>query len=466
MKKIIIICLLFLSFGVKAQMTYFNYLDSTVVWNNYSSGFNGIGVDTYYSTVYFDGDTLLNNHYYYKQYTLTLDSSNSGFGVTVTTQLSGPVFIREDSSLKFWQYYNGADHLSIDWTVVTNLQVGDTFPVAGANCPVNIIDSLFLLGRYLKQYHSSLTFSPNSVLEGIGQIGPLCALGVEGNGFTACFKKQNSTLQFSAIDCNLFLAPQRQHSSTYITADFSNQTVCLGSPSCFTDLSTSNNSPVDYWAWLWGDGSTSCCTTPNPCHIYPIAGTYIVTLIVKNANGDIDTVSHPIIVNPLPVITCSASPDTISASSITVLNSSASGSNPPSYSYSWAPSYAISCTICQSAAANPTISTCYTVSVTDANGCTDTCQKCITVNNTTNISEDKNDKKSVIYPNPNKGNFIIETIGKQNIQIFDITGKMVLSQNLSGKTNIDASNLDNGVYLFAVINQQGLVKTGRFVIIK
>ena len=36
------------------------------------------------------------------------------------------------------------------------------------------------------------------------------------------------------------------------------------------------------------------------------------------------------------------------------------------------------------------------------------------------------------------------------LQVFDVTGKIVLSQNINGKTNIDASGLDNGMYFIQV----------------
>ena len=57
-----------------------------------------------------------------------------------------------------------------------------------------------------------------------------------------------------------------------------------------------------------------------------------------------------------------------------------------------------------------------------------------------------------IYPNPNNGTFTIETNTneKQIVQIFDITGKIVVSQNINGKTNFDASNFENGIYFIQV----------------
>ena len=48
----------------------------------------------------------------------------------------------------------------------------------------------------------------------------------------------------------------------------------------FTDTST--NSPT-LWSWSLGDGTTS--SEQNPTHIYPVAGSYSVTLIAANAAG-------------------------------------------------------------------------------------------------------------------------------------------------------------------------------------
>jgi len=53
-----------------------------------------------------------------------------------------------------------------------------------------------------------------------------------------------------------------------------------------------------------------------------------------------------------------------------------------------------------------------------------------------------------VYPNPTNGNFIIETNQneKQTIQVLDLNGRIVFSQNIKGTTNIDAGNLNEGIY--------------------
>jgi hypothetical protein len=72
-----------------------------------------------------------------------------------------------------------------------------------------------------------------------------------------------------------------------------------------------------------------------------------------------------------------------------------------------------------------------------------------------------------VYPNPGNGNFSIETNSNeiQNLQIFDINGKLVVSQRLQGKANIDASNLNDGVYNISISNKQGIANK-KLIIVK
>lgn len=64
-------------------------------------------------------------------------------------------------------------------------------------------------------------------------------------------------------------------------AAFTADTACVGGPTNFTDLSTGSPSQ---WTWNFGDGTTSN-VGPNVSHVYPAAGTYVVTLIVGDATG-------------------------------------------------------------------------------------------------------------------------------------------------------------------------------------
>ena len=72
-----------------------------------------------------------------------------------------------------------------------------------------------------------------------------------------------------------------------------------------------------------------------------------------------------------------------------------------------------------------------------------------------------------IYPNPNNGSFTIQpnSVTKQTMQVYDVNGKLVLSQTINGKTTIDASILNEGVYNISVISDEGVINK-RLVIVR
>jgi hypothetical protein len=72
-----------------------------------------------------------------------------------------------------------------------------------------------------------------------------------------------------------------------------------------------------------------------------------------------------------------------------------------------------------------------------------------------------------LYPNPTQNKFTVEvsTNQKQNITVYDVNGKQVLTQTINGTTTIDASNLAQGVYNISITNSQG-VTNKRLLIVK
>jgi hypothetical protein len=78
-----------------------------------------------------------------------------------------------------------------------------------------------------------------------------------------------------------------------------------------------------------------------------------------------------------------------------------------------------------------------------------------------------NNSSVAIYPNPNNGSFTIEpsSVTKQTMQVYDVNGKLVLSQAINGKTTIDASNLNEGVYNISLISNEGVINK-RLVIVR
>ncbi|WP_440132842.1 PKD domain-containing protein [Chitinophaga sancti] len=76
-------------------------------------------------------------------------------------------------------------------------------------------------------------------------------------------------------------------SAQSLTARYSvdSAVVCAGQQTIhFTDQSTGN---ITSWNWDFGDGTTS--TLQSPSHAYVSHGRYLVTLVVKDADGNVDT---------------------------------------------------------------------------------------------------------------------------------------------------------------------------------
>ncbi len=85
----------------------------------------------------------------------------------------------------------------------------------------------------------------------------------------------------------------------------------------------------------------------------------------------------------------------------------------------------------------------------------------------TSIAEEKESIVSV-YPNPTNGLFTIElnTKEKQNLQLFDMAGNIVLSQTIeNGKANIDANYLAAGIYNISIKGNTSVINQ-KLVIVK
>jgi len=78
---------------------------------------------------------------------------------------------------------------------------------------------------------------------------------------------------------------------------------------------------------------------------------------------------------------------------------------------------------------------------------------------TTSINQTSNGNGFNIYPNPNNGTFTIETnyATKQIMQIFDVNGRLVLTQTIIGKTIVNANDLINGVYNINILGSEDVV---------
>jgi PKD repeat protein len=142
----------------------------------------------------------------------------------------------------------------------------------------------------------------------------------------------------------------------------STQTVCVGSSASFTDQSLFT--PIS-WNWVLPGATPSVSTLQNPNVVYNTPGVYSVSLTVTNSFGsNTKVMTNYITVNSLPIADAGNN-TTVCSGNATVLN--ASGGT----SYSWTPSTGLSAINISNPVANPSITTIYTVNVSQ-NGCSKT----------------------------------------------------------------------------------------------
>jgi gliding motility-associated-like protein len=147
-------------------------------------------------------------------------------------------------------------------------------------------------------------------------------------------------------------------------------TICLTGCANLTSVGN-GGTPVYNYAWTLNG-------TPSPVHVCPTAST-TYTVICTDAHGCASTAPLTISVNPaLEVIASGAKK--ICPGSSTVLNAIGSGGNGGPYTYLWAPPTGLSSTTVANPTASPTVTTTYTVIVSDNCGTpTDSDQVTVTV---------------------------------------------------------------------------------------
>lgn len=88
----------------------------------------------------------------------------------------------------------------------------------------------------------------------------------------------------------------------------------------------------------------------------------------------------------------------------------------------------------------------------------------ITVNANVNIIEIMRDNSYIkIYPNPSLNSFFIDCVNSDEIKLYDISGKEVLSQNVNDKTEINIEHLPKGIYHVRVFSRSKIVGKSKFV---
>lgn len=135
------------------------------------------------------------------------------------------------------------------------------------------------------------------------------------------------------------------------------------------------------------------------------------------------------------------------------------------YTYQWTPSTGLDGTDTANPLAAPDTTITYTVIVTDANGCTETSQAVVTVDQPTGLESPLDPLGINVFPNPSPGLFTVTTNesisgGVLLIEVISPLGQTVYTEDIHDahlglKLSIDLSALGKGMYLFRFSGKTG-----------
>lgn len=223
-----------------------------------------------------------------------------------------------------------------------------------------------------------------------------------------------------------------------------NTAICIGKSTSLTGSGGTNLS------WLgFGPFPT---INPSPT----VATTY--TLSGIDANNCLLTQEINVIVNPNPTITATTSKTLVCKGVPVILT--AGGAN--TYSWSSSAGSALSASVSVTPALNTTYN--YSVTGTDANGCSGTANISLKAELCTSIGEVNGSHTQVlIYPNPNNGNFTIKTNGGSVLVITNELGQLINTLSVPESNEISITGLSRGIYFIST--SEGGTKTHQKIIV-
>lgn len=244
-----------------------------------------------------------------------------------------------------------------------------------------------------------------------------------------------STQPYIMLDCLSPIVPVSD------IASFSTNTVCVGTPTVFTDQSSSTSGILTNWSWDFGD-STAIDINQNTSHTYSAPGTYSVTLTIVSDLPCTTSIVNQVIVYDFPTVTASAYLDSICSGMPSTLT--ASGATTYSWSHSLGTTNPVD--------AYPTTSTTYTVTGT-SNGCSSSASVDVYVGQL-QLSSAVTNHVSCFGGNDGSGGVTISTGTPPYTYIWDP----------SGGIGPVATNLAAGTYTVTVTDVVGCTSTASITI--
>ena len=233
--------------------------------------------------------------------------------------------------------------------------------------------------------------------------------------------------------------------------------ILTNSTQCFTnnlfsflDGTQLTNGTIATWIWDFGDGTKSNLT--NPIKSYSASGVYNIKLTTITNNGCLDSTTK--------IVTIKNSP---TSGKMAGLSNNIQVNTPYLYNISQQLNHTYNWIIDNGAIVSGQGTNAVTVQwlsngqgslkcvLINSENCTDTSVLKVNIG-TTGINDIKNSNIK-IYPNPTNNIINIERLNKNennNIQIFDMQGKLVITKIFTEKVMIDLSELENGVYVIKI----------------
>jgi hypothetical protein len=194
-------------------------------------------------------------------------------------------------------------------------------------------------------------------------------------------------------------------------------------------------------SYTWNTGAM----TPMNTFIPAASGTFSYSVVGENSFGCKTVATQVISVNSLPLINVTGNTNICKGEAGTLV-----GTNADSFTWSSPSSFLQTTTI----SPYPLVSTAYTVTGTDQNGCKGTTVVYLTVNECTGITNITGTIEGLeVYPNPNSGEFTIQLNNglTKTIEVVDVAGRIIsLTTSTDNQVKMNINHLSNGVYYIKV----------------
>lgn len=200
------------------------------------------------------------------------------------------------------------------------------------------------------------------------------------------------------------------------------------------------------YSWSLPGSWTGTSTSNN---ITPFAsGSGLITVMALNSCGTSAAQTLSVTINALPTVTAATSSSLICAGQSATL--SAGGAN----LYVWSPSGSGSTIV-----VSPTVTTTYSVTGLDVNGCQNSAMVTQSVSACAGINSLTSNNSISIYPNPTNGIVKIESTEQDlKIEVINALGQNIISSELKDTSaTIDLRNQETGIYFVVLHNENSRI---------